>query len=697
MQVKRKNSLRYAVCGVIASATAFASFGAQAEEANSAEDEIIVTGSPLERTNTETVGAITVVDREEILRKGGATLGELLATTPGIAESSFAAGASRPIIRGLDNFRVRVQENGVGAHGVSEVSEDHGIPIDPLAAQRIEVVRGPATLRYGSQAIGGVVNVINNRVPTAMPENLIDGEAFASFNSVNNGVEGGGLFDIGAGNFASHFDWFYRDTEDYDIPRAPGEQDNTQNETLGVSGGGSIVFDDGFIGAAVSYFDSEYGIPGEAAAEDVFIDLDQTKVLVRGEVRNVSDFISTLRVDGGYSNYLHDEVVGATGEIGATYDNEEWEIRAEALHTQFGPFEGALGFHFAHRDLEAFGEASELIAPSDRQSYGFFLFEEASVTEQLTLQLATRVEHVELDGFGVTPPSFNGNALGVEIDDFGADAPRDFTPVSGSVGLIFDLGNQIALAGNVQYVERAPSLLELYSKGPHEATATFEIGDPNLDKEKAISFEATLKKDEGDFTFGLAGFYTTYDGFIFREFTGFVCGEEFESCGIDGTPGVEDELDQLAFLQEDADFYGFEAEATWRAFEMNGATIGFDGQYDFVQAEFDNNTNVPRITPQRYGAGVFYEGNRLFVRIGALRVSSQDDVAVNETATKGYTDLKLEANYTFPLPGSDTRAFQLGVVGSNLLDQDQRNHVSFLKDEVLRPGASARLFGRMIF
>ena len=307
MQTKRKNLLRYAVCGVIASATAAVPMGAQAED----KDEIIVTGSPLARANTERAGAITVVDRQEILRKGGATLGELLAKTPGIAESSFAPGASRPVIRGLDNFRVRMQENGVGSHGVSDVSEDHGVPLDPLAAQRIEVIRGPATLRYGSQAIGGVVNIINNRVPTAAPKNLIDGEAFASFNSVNSGFEGGGLFDIGAGNFAGHFDWHYRDTEDYDIPRAPGEQENTQNETLGVSGGGSIVFDDGFIGASVSYFDSEYGIPGEAAADDVFIDLDQTKVTVRGEVRNVSDFISTLRIDGGYSNYLHDEVVGA--------------------------------------------------------------------------------------------------------------------------------------------------------------------------------------------------------------------------------------------------------------------------------------------------------------------------------------------------------------------------------------------------
>ena len=223
----------------------------------------------------------------------------------------------------------------------------------------------------------------------------------------------------------------------------------------------------------------------------------------------------------------------------------------------------------------------------------------------------------------------------MEIDDFGADSPRDFTPVSGSVGLVFDLGNQIALSGNVQYVERAPALLELYSKGPHEATATFEIGDPNLDKEKAISFEANLKKDAGDFTFDLAGFYTTYDGFIFREFTGFVCGEEFESCGIEGDPGVEDELEQLAFLQQDADFYGFEAGAAWRAFEMNGATIGFDGQFDFVKAEFDGGANVPRITPLRFGGGVFIEGERLFARLGALRVTRQDDVAVNEDPTSG--------------------------------------------------------------
>lgn len=687
----KKSVIRSALgCAVLASGVV--ATGASAEDTEA--DNLIVTGSPLARPNTELAAPVTVLNREDVIRKGGSTLGELLGNEPGIAESSFAAGASRPIIRGQDNFRVRLQENGIGAHDVSDVSEDHGAPIDPLAAQRIEVIRGPATLRYGSQAIAGVVNVLNNRVPTR-PLDGTSGEAFVTYNTVNDGFEGGGLIDAGSGNFAGHLDGFYRDTDDYDIPRDPGEQDNTQNETFGVSGGGSYVFDDGFIGAAVSYFDSEYGIPGEAAAEDVFIDLEQVKYIAKGEVRDLSDFISVLRFDGGYSTYTHDEVVGETGEIGATYDNDEWEIRTEALHTAFGPFEGAIGFTYAERELEAAGEAAELIAPSDRQTFGFFLFEEASLTDRLILQLATRVEHVELDGFGVTPPSLNGNALMAEIDDFGADSPRDFTPISGSAGLVFDLGNDVALGGTVQYVQRAPALLELYSKGPHEATATFEVGDPNLDKEKAFSVEATLKKDEGDVTFGLAAFYTSYEGFIFRNPTGFVCGEEFDTCGIEGTPGVEDELTQLAFEQEDADFYGFEAAAAWDAFDVSGGTIGFDGRFDYLRAEFDNGGNVPRITPIRYGAGVFYDRGGLFARLGVLRVNKQDDVAVNETETKGYTDLKAEANYTFDI--SDTRAFQIGVVGSNLLDEDQRNHLSFLKDDVLRPGASARLFGRVLF
>ena len=684
---------RFAPHLVAAAAVSLSSAAAQARI-----NEIIVSASPRAKASTELAAPVTVLNRSEVLRQGGATLGELLSQLPGIADSSFARGASRPIIRGLDNFRVRQQENGVASHDVSDVSEDHGTPIDPLSAQRVEVIRGPATLRYGSQAIGGVVSVLNNRIPTSVPEAGIEGEVYSAYSSVDDGFETSALLDVGAGIFAGHIDAFYRDADDYDIPDAPGTQANTWNESTGFAAGGSYIFDQGYFGGSVSYFESEYGIPGgEAAEEEIFLDLEQTKFTLKGEKRFEGNFVEALRIDAGYSDYTHDEVIGADNVVGSTFDNEEWEIRSELLHGQLGPLTGAIGFQYGKRDLEGSGEAGELISPAERESFAVFVFEEADITEQLSLQMAARVEHVEEDGFGVTPPSFNGSALGAEIDDFGSQRSVDFTPVSGSLGLVWDIGRDIALGTTVQYVERAPGLLELFSKGPHEATETFEIGNPDLDIEEAVSLDLTLKRAEGPLTFDLAAFYTSYEGFIFKDFTGLVCGEEFDTCGVEGAPGVEDELTQVAFTQRDAEFYGFEAAARWDAIETDAGTIGFDSRFDIVKAEFDEGGNVPRITPMRYGAGVFFENEEIFARLSALRVAEQDDTAVNETQTDGYTDLRAELTYAPQFGNLEKGAFEVGLIGRNLLDEDQRNHISFKKDDVLLPGASARLFVRFKF
>lgn len=185
---------------------------------NAAVDQIVVTASPRAKPSSELAAPITVLSREQLVRQGGATLGELLSQVPGVTDSSFARGASRPIIRGLDNFRVRLQENGIGSHDVSDLSEDHGAPIDPLAAQRIEIIRGPATLRYGSQAIGGVVSVLNNRIPTVSPDNGVAGEVYGAYSSVDEGLETSALIDFGEGQFAGHLDAFYRDADDYETP-----------------------------------------------------------------------------------------------------------------------------------------------------------------------------------------------------------------------------------------------------------------------------------------------------------------------------------------------------------------------------------------------------------------------------------------------------------------------------------------------
>ena len=653
-------------------------------------EDVIVSATPLLRTTDELATPVTVLEDEEITSSGATTIGELLKDKPGISHSAFAPGASRPIIRGLDNFRIRIQENGIGSHDVSAVSEDHTIPIDPFSAERIEVIRGPATLLYGSEAIGGVVSVLNNRIPQYAPENGLYAEAFGSLESVDDGRQGGVLAEFGHGRFVGHLDAFARKSGDYDTPN--GEQENSHAQSSGASAGGSVLFENGYIGASAQLFEADYGIPGgEAAEEGVFIDLRQVKVNAAGEVTDLGSFIKTVRGRIGYSDYTHDEVVNSEGVIGATFFNEQIEGRAEFLHAPIGGFEGAVGFQAGKRELSAGGEASELISPATGRRFAMFIFEEVKVTDGATLQLGGRVEHVNMEGFGVEVVDFT-NAADAEIDDLGSDRDLTFTPVSASAAVIVDLVENTTVGLSLQYSERAPALMELFSKGAHEATATFEIGDPTLGKEKALSVELTAKRVEGPFRFEAAAFHTSFKDYIYKRITGNSCGEEFDSCEV----GFGEELTQVAFTAEDATFIGAELGVEWDAFALNSGVLGFDGQFDVVSAEFDTAGDVPRIPPMRIGAGVFYKQGGFYSRLGFLHAFEQDDVGVNETTTSGYTDVSAKVSYTFDAAEGEPK-FEIGVVGSNLLDDEIRNHTSFKKDEVLQPGASARVYGRIAF
>ncbi|MGK2742158.1 TonB-dependent receptor [Tepidicaulis sp. LMO-SS28] len=670
--------------GTVSALALQAGVAAQAQEAAPAPtpikaDAIVVTASPLAKTPEELASPVEVLDRDEILNGNTATLGELLDGEPGITSSSFARGAGRPIIRGLDNFRVRVQENGLANQGASALSEDHGTPIDPLSAEKIEVIRGPAVLRYGSQAIGGAVNVINNRIPTSIPENTVTGEAHGKISSVDDGHEESLILDAGAENIAIHADAFNRRTEDYDTPQ--GKQDNTYTDSQGYAFGGSVIEDWGYIGASVSRYDSEYGIPaghGHAGHGhgDIAIDMTQTRYNVDSELDNILGLGETLRLSGGYSDYEHDEFDLEHGDIGSTFKNEEKEARFEFVHPEIGPFEGAIGMQWYDQDLSASGEGGELIAPAETRQMALFIFEETPLTDRVTLQFGGRIEDAEV----------KGTALDTATDTEFA-ASRDFTPVSGSIGLVTALGDGFTLGTTLQAVERAPDALELFSKGPHEATETFELGDPNLGKETAYSAEISLRRSTGAFTFESALFYTQYKDFIYKRLTGETCDDDFASC----TPvGAGSELTQVAYSQDDATFHGVEFAAEWDAFSVWNGTLGFDGQFDYVRAELDQGGNVPRIPPIRFGAGVFYEDEALFGRVGFLRASEQDDLATFETETAGYTLLNADLKYRLPLAASRL-ALDLGLEGRNLLDDDVRNHVSFKKDEVLLPGRDVRL------
>jgi iron complex outermembrane receptor protein len=645
----------------------------------------------------ETFAAVTVLTQGEIESQPAPNIGDVIAQRPGIAASTFAPGASRPIIRGLDNYRVRIQENGIGTHDVSALSEDHAVPIDPFAAERVEIIRGPAVLRYGSQAIGGVVDVSNGRIPDAMPDGGFSAVAKGGLNSVDRGSDGGFKVTTGAGNFVLYADAFRRQTQDYDTPL--GRQPNSFVDSSGYSLGGSFVWHDGFAGVSYSRFSSLYGIPGEGAAEErPRIDLQQEKVQSRGEWR-VRDYgIEAIRYWLGATRYGHNEVVfdtdAASDIIGTRFTNREHEARMEVQHQAFttplGVLRGAAGVQWGEKRLRGFGvdePVDGLIDPAARsESVAAFLFEELQLTRDLKLQAAGRIESTRSRGTGVD--------LTDPVDPLTPfESRHSFAPKSASVGLLYQLPLGIVARLTGQYTERAPDVAELYSKGVHEATGTFEIGNPNLGVEKAETIEFGFKRTRGALRFDATAFQTRYQNFIFKRFTGVGCGDTLDTCG------VEDELDQLVFSQRDATFRGVELSAQLDVLPIGRGVFGIEGQYDFVNAEFSGGGYVPRIPPHRLGAGIYYRDANWYGRIFALHAFDQDKVALDDlkdTPTDGYTMLNADLSYTFALDrtiGGLTTQMTIGLKGENLLDEEIRNHVSFKKDEVLQPGRTVRLYG----
>lgn len=651
-------------------------------EAEREAPSIVVTASPLPVRLDDLAAPVLKLDRADVEEEDGApTLGGLLGNRPGVSQSSFAAGASRPIIRGMDNNRVRVQENGISAGGVSALSEDHGVPIDPLSATSIEVVRGPATLRYGSEAIGGVVNVLNDRIPSARPAGGYTVHGGASYDSVDQGKQAYGALNATTGNIVWHADGFRRKTSDYDTPH--GEQFNTWTDTSGMAGGASVLLDNGYAGASVTHYDSEYGIPApEDPADPVHIDMRQTKFQVRSGL-SFGGWVKGLNLSGGYGDYRHDEIT-LSGMTGSTFKNKEWEGRAEVLHGSVGPFAGAFGVQYHDRDLSASGEGGELLAPTHSRSVAGFLFEEVPLGDTLSLQMAGRVEHVKVEGTALDTAS---------ITEFSVS--RAFMPLSGSAGLVWNLDGGWVSSATFQAAQRAPEAPELFSKGPHEATETFEIGDAALNEETAYSAELSARREGRSYSFAASLFHVSFDDFIYKSLTGETCDDDYASCTNAGGTGTE--LDQVRYAQRDASFYGFELEGKVALLRIDTATYGVTGQADYVRAKFDGGTNVPRIPPMRLGAGVYLEADRFMAKAGFLHAFKQDKLGPNETETGEYTDVSAVFRYTLPEQMTGGARVKISVVGQNLLDADIRNHVSFKKNDVLLPGRNFRLVASMDF
>jgi len=636
---------------------------AEAQHSNELE-EVVVTASPI--GDPDRLATISgSVDRRQLLRGGGNTIAEALSQLPGVTSSGFAAGAGRPVIRGMDANRVRVLEDGIGSFDVSDVGPDHGVPIDPFAAERVEVVRGAATLRYGSQAIGGVVNAISNRVPLHLVDDTARGEFAGGVGSGADSRDLSGQFNARSGALAMHADAFSRHSGDYDTPQ--GAMANSWLRGKGGALGGAWIGDANRIGLGVVRHESRYGIPGE----DAYIDMEQTKLSLRSLFDLASGAWRQLTVDAGAADYAHSERDPA-GVAVSTFKDREWDARAEAVAGAWGWLtESALGVQAQQRNFSALGEGTAYLSPTRTRSQALFGFTEAKLAGQLRLQFGARVEHVQVDG---TPVS-------------GVPTQRGFTPVSASVGLVFDAAAAWRVGLSLSSAARAPAQTELFARGVHEATATYETGLPSLGQERANSAELSLRWRGGAVHADGSVWVTDFRNFVYGELTGRSCSEAGVCVAGDG-----EEFTELNYTQRGARFQGAEGHAQIELLHQSQGDLHLNLLADVVRARLDGGAgNVPRIPAYRVGAGLAWQGRQLDASVFVRYNGTQNRVAAGETPTAGFTNVDAELAWR---PWVARPGIELALAGRNLSDSLQRNAVALNKDEVIMPGRDIRLVFR---
>ncbi len=471
-----------------------------------------------------------------------------------------------------------------------------------------------------------------------------------------------------------------------------GSQPNSSFRTESASAGGSWLFDGGYAGVAVTRFATDYHIPGlEGAATRTHIRLEQSKIISKGEFRPMSSAVAAVRYWAGFTDYKHDEIglndIGFE-QINGSFLNREKEGKVEIelmpMATPFGAWTSFFGAQGSHQQLDTSGEA--LLFPARTRVAAAYWFNEIAHTPFLRSQFATRVDNVKVDGTAV---EFPANFMPPPDDPPASARSVSFAPKSVSYSLFRDLPSFMVASINLQRIERAPRAIELFSKGPHDATQTFDIGNPNLTIETANTAEIGLKRVLGDFRFDGKAYYTRYNNFIYQQPTGKFCDDTFATCGTTGT-----EFIQTVISQRDAIFRGAELAWHWDVLPLGPGIFGLDGQYDTVRATFTDGSNVPRMPPQRVGGGAYWRNDNWFVRAGLLHAWAQYDLAPFETPTAGYNLVKAEITHKRFWRDSPWGPVEIttGLVGDNLLNVQMRNSTQFHKDEVLLPGRSFKFF-----
>ena len=602
----------------------------------------VISVSPGARDQFESYQPTSVLSGQFLARELEGTIGATLESQPGIAERSFGPGPSRPVIRGLDGDRVLILEDGQRSGDLSSQSGDHGVNVNPASAERLEIVRGPATLLYGANAIGGLVNVISNDVPRA-PVSKVAGGFTADYGTA--ATDGGGAADLswGTGHWALHAGGGGRHAGDVNTP--DGDVENTQSRSAFAKIGGSWTSTRGYLGASYGYDDAKYGIP---FVEDGNIQLTPRRHVfnLRGESRELTGFVDSIRASVGIRRYRHDELEGE--EVGTQFTNNTAELEVLAGHRAYGRLKGTFGGWGLTRAFKAVGEEA-LSPPVDQQGFAGFAYEELT-WPHVTFQFGARVEHARFEPDGGLPT-------------------RDFTNLSGSIGLLVHPTDQTTVALSLARASRNPALEELYFNGPHPGNFAFEVGNPSLDSEDALGLDLSFRwrhhRASGEITY----FRNAIADYIFRNPTGEV---------VEDFPVIE-------FEAADSVLQGIEAHLDVPILSWLSA----EGGFDYVRGTLsDLDQPLPRIPPMRGRVGLRYQRNAFQAGGEVILVAEQDRVFGEETPTDGYQLLKLFSSWSFPTGAAlSTITARL----DNVTDELYRNHLSYIKDFVPEMGRNFKL------
>jgi len=680
-------------------------------------EELVVKAHPLFQDGL--AQSLTVLSGDELAEKTLNSLGATIAGEAGIHSASFGAAVGRPVIHGLGAARVKVTEDRIDSLDVSVTSTDHAVTVEPFIADQISILKGASTLIYGSGAIGGVVDVQTGRIASELTGDPFSGRVELRANDNGDGENAAFRLDgETTGGFAWHVDGFSKKADAYEIPgfvessqlRAQeaaeladalangetveveeeerGELEGSELDIQGGSLGLSYVFDRGFVGISIGRTEGEYGLIGaheeegeddggdenfsslqivEAEEEEEgtgIIELEQTRVDVEAELRFESSVFEKVNFRFGINDYEHSEIEGS-GELGSLFENDAWEGRIELTHTPVLGFDGVIGLQLNDREFSAVGEEA-FVEPVDSDTQAIFWVGERHFGE-FDIETGLRFEQVDYEPTGT-------NDEGVPFEDTG------FSTFSASIGGVLQVTDALKLSALLDYSERAPTIEELYSNGAHLATQSFEIGDENLNEESVVGFTFTGQYDIGALSLSATFYAMEFDDFIYQEDTG----------------AFEDGLRVLEYRQDDSSFVGIDFKAKLGLGQVGQGDLALNALFDIVDAEIDvsGNDNLPRIPADRFGLGLDWASEQWDVALNYVHVNSQNDTAAFELASSSYNDVSVRVSRSFAFGEDELSLF---IQGRNLTDDDQRNHVSFVKDFAPAPGRTFEVGARFSF